>query len=125
MVTLTPEARSELTQRISRLEGQQCVVLIIWAPATRNLVRSKEGRAVWEESIPPKWLVLVRVRAPGNSLDPEHEHLVWPPEHAEWLQERLVHVDGIDVFFDPGATGVRSVVVSYALGEFLVQPIAA
>jgi len=125
MVTFTPEARSELTQRISRLEGQQCVVLIIWAPATRNLVRAEDGRAVWEESIPSKWLVLVRVRASNDSVDPEHEHLVWPREHAEWLQERVVRVDGIDVFLDPGSTGVRGVVVGYELGEFLVEPIAA
>jgi hypothetical protein len=59
MVTFTPEAYSELRERVASLDEPVPGVAVSWLPAQRDLIRTAEGKAVWIEPEPNRWVVVV------------------------------------------------------------------
>lgn len=104
MVTFTPEAYSELRERVTSLDEPVPGVAVSWLPAQRDLIRTAEGKAVWIEPEPNRWVVVVM------SLS----ELPFP--------DKIVSVGELQVYFHPEGSGVQRVVVSFEGGEFRVFP---
>lgn len=120
MVTFTPDAYTELCQRIAAFGERDHVVSVLWLDAQLDLLRSSEGNAVWKEVRPAQWSVSVEP-LPGERYETEEEQLKWPEEHLKWTKERLLQVENLRVLFLPAGSGVTDAIVACRDGQLYVQ----
>jgi hypothetical protein len=104
MVTLSPEAYSELVRLVAECEEPNPAVFVGWLPAQFDLVRSPEGAAVWTEAMPDQWGVAVM------SLD-----------HISATDAKAQIVGNVRIVFVPGESGASHVTLGFANGRFHVR----
>jgi hypothetical protein len=102
MVTFTPEANNELRERVTSLDEPLPGVAVSWLPAQRDLIRTAEGKAVWIEPEPNRWVVVVMSLA----------ELPFP--------DKIASIGDLQVYFHPEGSGVQQVLVAFEGGEFRV-----
>jgi hypothetical protein len=103
VIKLTPAAYTELRQRVAALDEPDAGVAVSWLPAQRELIRTSEGAALWVESQPDRWVVVVM------SLS----ELPCP--------DRIGKIGDLRVYFQPEGSGVQRVLVAFGSGKFDVR----
>jgi len=83
-----------------------------------DLARSPEGKAVWKEESPAQWRVFVR--GFPNEFETEEEQRDFEA-FRKFIEERLVPVEGLRVYFSPAGSGATDVTVDFAAGQFRVE----
>jgi hypothetical protein len=104
MVTFTPDAYTELCQRVAAFDEPDPGVAVTWLPAQRDLIRTAEGKAVWIEPEPDRWAVGVMTL----------EDLPMP--------EKIHTIGTLRVYFHPEGSGAQEVTVAFENGAFHVRP---
>ena len=120
MVTFTPDAYTELCQRVAAFGDRDHVVFVLWLDAQLDLLRSADGKAVWNEIHAARWSVSVEP-LPGERYETEEEQVRWPEEHLKWTKERLMQIGDLRVNFSPAGSGATDVTVAFRDGQFHVH----
>jgi hypothetical protein len=104
VVTFSPEAYDELRERVASLAEPVPGVAVFWLPAQRDLIRTAEGKAVWIEPEPNRWVVLAMSLA----------ELPFP--------DKIASIGDLQVYFHPEGSGLQDVIVAFEGGDFRVLP---
>jgi len=124
VVTFTSQAHAELARRAAASADPDQIVVVGWATAVFDLVRSPEGKALWKEEYPAQWRVWVldlSRLADGISYlyGPEGAQRHYE-ESCKWA-EGLVRIEGLRVLFLPEGSGASDVTVDFRDGQFRIQ----
>ena len=118
MVTFTPKAYAELSRRVAMSERVAPYVNVCWVTPVVDLVRSPEGNAVWKEESPAQWRVFVE--GFPEECDTDEEQRLFDGLR-KFVEERLVKVEALLVYFSPEGSGATDVTVDFAAGHFHVE----
>jgi hypothetical protein len=118
VVTFTPGAYAELCRRVALSERADPYVSVCWVTSVVDLVRSPEGNAVWKEVSPARWRVFVQGFPEECETEDAQQSI---EDHRNWVEEHLVKVEALRVYFSPQGSGATDVTVDFADGQFRVD----
>jgi hypothetical protein len=93
-------------------------VNVCWITPVVDLVRSPEGNAVWKKESPAQWRVFVQ--GFPEEFETEEEQRFFEGLR-KWVEERLVKVEALRVYFSPEGSGATDVTVDFVAGQFHVE----